>query len=223
MRHLKSNKKYNILLHKELSQNSDYTDDKNNVTSPNILLKIIDTCANFFRTIYHYILPSIDKYPFLAFVIILFIAFNHAKFVVSLVGDVSHRTKIAASFFGVTLISWAGNVGDSINATFAAKAKKVDLLTTCILATQIMNLQISLSVPWTISMINNHNTNGGYFVDFGKENIIKLFFPLLIVVICSVLTMFLFDRTLNRYSGLCLMCIYLTYFTFESINSKIQA
>lgn len=182
----------------------------------------MEIIANFLRTIYYYILPSIDKYPFIALIIILLIAYYHSKFVVSLVEDVSDKTNIAASFFGITLISWAGNVGDSINASVAAKAKKVDILTTSILASQIMNLQICLGVPWIISMFNNHSLNKGYFVDFGKENVLKLFLPLLIVVGSCVLVIFLFSRRLNRYSGFCLVIIYMGYFIFESLNSKKQ-
>ena len=138
-----------------------------------------------------------------------------------LVEDVSNRTGISASFFGITLISWAGNVGDSINASMATKAKKVDLLTTGILASQIMNLQICLGVPWIIAMINNKIENKGQLlIDFDKENVVKLFIPLIFVVLISVLIIFAFSRVLNKNSGFCLIIVYLVYFVYESFNSK---
>jgi len=140
---------------------------------------------------------------------------------VGLVEDVSNRTGISASFFGITLISWAGNVGDSINASMATKAKKVDLLTTGILASQIMNLQICLGVPWIIAMINNKIENKGQLlIDFDKENVVKLFIPLIFVVLISVLIIFAFSRVLNKNSGFCLIIVYLVYFVYESFNSK---
>ena len=173
------------------------------------------------RGIYYFILPRVEKYPFVCFILTLLIAFYHSKFIVNLVEDVSNKTGVSASFFGITLISWAGNVGDSINASMATKAQKVDLLTTGILASQIMNLQISLGVPWIIAMINNKIENkGDLLIDFGKENVIKLFLPLLFVVLVSVFVIFLFSRMLNKNSGFCLMMIYVAYFVYESFNSK---
>jgi Ca2+/Na+ antiporter len=140
---------------------------------------------------------------------------------VGLVEDVSNRTGISASFFGITLISWAGNVGDSINASMATKAKKVDLLTTGILASQIMNLQICLGLPWIIAMINKKIENKGQLlIDFDKENVIKLFIPLIFVVLISVFIIFVFSRVLNKNSGFCLIIVYVVYFVYESFNSK---
>jgi len=163
----------------------------------------------------------VERFPFICFFLTLAIAFYHSKFIVSLVEDVSDRTGISASFFGITLISWAGNVGDSINASMATKANKVDLLTTGILASQIMNLQICLGLPWIIAMFNNKIVNkGDLLIDFGKENVIKLFLPLLAVVVLSVFIIFVFSRVLNKKSGFCLMIVYVAYFVYESINSK---
>lgn len=187
----------------------------------NIVLQMIELLAKLIRGIYYYILPGVEKYPFICFIFTLVLAFFHSKFIVSLVEDVSNRTGISASFFGITLISWAGNVGDSINASTATKAKKVDLLTTGILASQIMNLQLCLGLPWIIAMINNKIKNKGEMViDFGKENVMKLFLPLLVVVLLSVFIIIIFSRVLNRKSGFWLMMIYVVYFVYESIHSK---
>jgi len=181
----------------------------------------MDILINIFKTIYYYILPRVDKYPIICFIFTLAIGFGYSKLIVLLVEDMSERTGISTSFFGVTLISWAGNIGDSINASTSAKAKKVDLLTTGILASQIMNLQICLSLPWIISMIkNNVEKKSGLYIDFGKENVLKLFLPLLCVVVLAVLIIFIFNRVLNKKSGLCLTILYIIYFVYESFNSK---
>jgi Ca2+/Na+ antiporter len=187
----------------------------------NFFIRTLELFAKLIRGIYYYILPGVEKYPFICFVLTLVIAFFHSKFIVNLVEDVSERTGISASFFGITLISWAGNVGDSINASTATKAQKVDLLTTGILASQIMNLQLCLGLPWIFAMINKKIENKGQMViDFGKENVIKLFLPLLFVVCMSVFIIIIFSRVLNRKSGFCLMMIYVVYFVYESIHSK---
>lgn len=187
----------------------------------NVLKLVLNLLTKLMKTTYYLILPQIEKYPFISFIISLAVAFFHSKFIVYLVEDVSHTTGISASFFGITLISWAGNIGDTINASMATKAKKVDLLTTGILASQIMNLQICLGVPWIIAMVKNKIENDGDFlIDFGKENIIKLFLPLLFVVFMAVLIMCLFSRVLNKKSGFCLLIIYILYFAYESFNSK---
>jgi Ca2+/Na+ antiporter len=126
----------------------------------------------------------------------------------------------------VSLISWSGNIGDCINASIAAKMNKVDLLTTGILASQIMNLQICIGIPWLIYMIiksysdNNNNNIRKLFIDFGKEKINKLFIPTLITVFISVFVMFLFKRRLNKISGFILFIIYVVYFIYLMINSK---
>ena len=140
---------------------------------------------------------------------------------VYLIEDISIQTKISTSFFGISLISWAGNVGDCINASIAARMNKVDLLTTGILASQIMNLHICLGVPWIIYMIKGKiENNKPLYIHFGKVNMKRLFIPLLITIFISVMVIVLFNRRLNRISGFILLGIYIIYFIFEMIDSK---
>lgn len=142
---------------------------------------------------------------------------------VYLVEDISIQTKISSSFFGISLISWAGNVGDCINASIAAKMNKVDLLTTGILASQIMNLHLCLGIPWIIYMIKSKiEKDKDLFIFFGKEQLIRLFISLLITILASVLVIFLFNRKLNRTSGIILLLIYSLYFIYEMINSRYE-
>lgn len=188
--------------------------------SDNIFMKLFEMISNLFKKIFYYILPSIETYPIFALLVILLIVFYHSKLIVYLVEDISYNTKISASFIGVTLITWAGNVGDSMNAAMAAKAKAVDLLTTSILASQILNLHICLGVPWIIAMIKNSAKNKGqYFIDFGTENVYKLFLPLLCVVVTAVFIVFIFNRVLDRFTGTLLTIVYFIYFVYESYYS----
>ncbi len=138
-----------------------------------------------------------------------------------LVEDISNRTGISTSFLGIALISWSGNISDAINSSSAAKANKIDLMTTSILSAQIMNLQFCLPFPWMISIIKNHiQKKVGLFIDFGSEDVLKLFLPLIWVVIVSTVIIFCFDRVLNKKSGMCLGVCYISYFIYESIKSK---
>lgn len=54
---------------------------------------------------------------------------------------------------GLTVASWAGNVGDILNASVAAKNKKTELATSSIIGSQIMNLQICLGLPWMLAIL----------------------------------------------------------------------
>jgi Ca2+/Na+ antiporter len=122
---------------------------------------------------------------------------------------------MSASFLCMTLLSWGGNVGDTINATVATKLKAVDLLTTTIIGSQVMNLQICLGLPWLISIIKNYYYEGSMVIDFGDRNPLKYFFPLFLVVLAAIFVMTLFNVNLNRRSGICLIVIYLTYLVYE--------
>jgi Ca2+/Na+ antiporter len=176
---------------------------------------------NSIENIYLFILPKYENYPKIAFLISLIISCLHSKLIVYLVENISILTKISASFFGMSLISWAGNIGDCINASVAAKMNNVDLLTTGILASQIMNLQICLGIPWIIYMINSElKDNSKLFINFGKEKINNIFLPTLATAFSSVFVMFLFKRRLNRISGFILFIIYIIYFIYSFINNK---
>lgn len=213
---------------KEIEKNEDKENEikdeqseKDEILNSNIVLRVSTRLINCVEKTYLFILPNYQKFPKIAFLFSLIISFLHSKFVVYLVEDISIQTKISASFFGMSLISWAGNVGDCINASVAAKMKKVDLLTTGILASQIMNLQICLGIPWIIYMIKGKiEENKKLFIHFGKEYLIRLFISLLITIFLSVFVIFLFNRRLNRLSGLILLIIYILYFIYEIIHSR---
>lgn len=195
--------------------------EKEEIINSNIFLRTIHQLLTCLEKTYIFFLPNFEKFPKIAFLFSLIISFLHSKLVVYLVEDISIQTKISASFFGMSLISWAGNVGDCINAAVAAKLRKVDLLTTGILASQIMNLHICLGIPWIIYMIKSKiEEDKKMFIFFGNEHLIRLFVPCLITIFLSVLTMFFFRRKLQRTSGAVLLIIYIVYFVYSTLNSR---
>ena len=119
----------------------------------------------------------------------------------------------------MTILSWGGNIGDTVNASVATKLNAVELLTTSILGSQVMNLQICLGLPWLISIIRNFYYNGYLVLDFGDKNPLKYFFPLFLVVLASVFVMTLFNVNLNKKSGTCLIFIYTFYLVYEFKNN----
>lgn len=176
--------------------------------------KVKDCIVN----LYSYLTPSPIKYPVICFLYIICISSLHTKLIICAVEDLSMMTKLNSSFFGLTLISWSGNIGDTINAAIAAKLNASELLTATILGAQITNLQLCLGVPWIVTILYNYiksKKKENLSISLGKINAMTLTVPLLFVVLLSMITMALFGLKLNRKSGVVLICVFLVYLIVE--------
>jgi Ca2+/Na+ antiporter len=179
------------------------------------LLTIYDNIKKLLVSIYSYFIPCPQKYSIFCFVIIFVLTYIHTQIILSVIATLSSLINLTASFLGMTILSWAGNVGDTVNASVATKLNAVELLTTTILGTQVMNLQICLGIPWLISILKNYYYNGRMILDFKDKNPLNYFLPLFLVVLASIFVLTLFNVNLNRRSGICLILIYIIYLVYE--------
>ena len=85
---------------------------------------------------------------------IIFLTYLHTRLTLIIVGNLSSLININSSFLGITLLSLSGNVGDTINASIAGKLNAPDILTSSILGSQVINLQLCLGLPWMIYIRN---------------------------------------------------------------------
>lgn len=141
--------------------------------------------------------------------------FLHTSVVIQLIELLSAFTNIKASFLGMTLISWASSIGDTINATIATKIRAPGLLTSSILGSQVVNMQLCLGVPWLISILKNKYNGKPSVINFGNKNPFKFLLPLFIVVLTSIFIMIISKVNLNKKSGTCLIILYFIYLFFE--------
>lgn len=178
-------------------------------------MNILNKIKNKIVSIYSYFLPDINICPVICFVFLIAYTFLHTKVILLAIESLSDITKINSSFLGMTILSWAGNISDALNASAATKLKSADLLTTGILGSQILNLQICLGVPWLLSIIKGKFSDINYTLDFGQRQSLKYLFSLFIVVFASIFIFTLFGARLNRKSGFCLTVIYFTYLIYE--------
>lgn len=182
-------------------------------------LSVYDNIKLLFVKIYSFFIPCPEKYSKFCFLIIFILTYIHTRIILSIISSLSTLINLSASFLGMTILSWGGNIGDTVNASVATKLNAVELLTTSILGSQVMNLQICLGLPWLISIIRNFYYNGYMVLDFGDKNPLKYFFPLFLVVLASVFVMTLFNVNLNKKSGTCLIFIYTFYLVYEFKNN----
>lgn len=212
-----TNEETNLLKSKKEEENFTNENKVDNSWCNNIYNAIKDKIV----MIYSYLIPDSNNRPVICFLFLIAYTFLHSKVILLAIESLSDITKLTASFLGMTIISWAGNVGDALNASVATKLKAADLLTTSILGSQIFNLQICLGVPWLFAIIKGKFGNINYTLDFGKKQPLKYLLTLFIVVLIAVFILTLCGLRLNRKSGLFLTIIYLVYLVYEfKINSE---
>jgi len=170
--------------------------------------------------LYSLIFPNSNQRPTFCFIFIILITYIHTRLTICIIENLSLLIKMTASFLGMTILSWGGNVGDAINASVAAKLNSADLLTTSILGAQIMNIQLCLGLPWILSMIKNYfSYNKPTLIDFANKNPLNFVLPLFLVVLASIFILTIFKMNLNKKSGVCLIIIYIFYIVYEYKNN----
>jgi Ca2+/Na+ antiporter len=181
--------------------------------------ELFDKVVYLITYIYSFIFPDSKTYPVICFLLIVVVSFFHSKLIIALAEKLSSLTKLSASFIGMTVLTWAGNVGDTLNAIAATKLRAVDLLTSSCLGSQIINIQLCLGVPWLISILKNYYISGDLEIQFDEKKPLKYLLGLFIVIVCALVIFGLFGVNLNRKSGICLTIIYLMYLIYELINN----
>lgn len=173
--------------------------------------------------LYSKLIPLWVDAPIFSFCIIMILIFLHSNLIVFTIQNISDRLKISKTFLGMTIISWGGNIGDTITACVAAKINASALISTSILGSQITNLQLCLGFPWLIAIIKRHlqgaNEINIVFGSLGTEtqsNPLYYFVPLLICVLFSMIIFGVFRMRLNKLSGGLLSLVYFVYFAYES-------
>jgi len=148
---------------------------------------------------------------------IIFLTYLHTRLTLIIVGNLSSLININSSFLGITLLSLSGNVGDTINASIAAKLNAPDILTSSILGSQVINLQLCLGLPWMIYILKNYFTNKPPIIYFGfkNQNPLKFCLPLFLVVMASIFILTVCNLNLNKKNGICLIFIYVCYLIYE--------
>jgi Ca2+/Na+ antiporter len=197
----------------KLENHEDFKEE--DLHNKNWFFSMIELIKQIYKKFYSIILPDLRNYPLIGFLLIIFITFIHTSITIQLIQFLSVVTHIKASFLGMTLISWAGSIGDTINATVAAKLRAADLLTTSILGSQVVNLQICLGLPWLISILNNEYYGKPTLINFEKKSPLKYLLPLFIIVLGSIFIMTFFNVNLNKKSGVCLIILYFAYLFLE--------
>ncbi len=181
----------------------------------NILYQIFDKSQKIIALLFSF-LNTLNGYPIIMFIVISFIVYLHIQTIVSFVEDLSSRTSFSPAILGLTIISWSGNVGDSINSSVFAKKEIPDLMVTTIIASQIMNLQICLAFPWLLSLFMGIRTN----ISFESPMTINFFRIAFIVILISVLTFVLFGMKLNKRVAGILLIIYIVSISYQ-INNEM--
>jgi Ca2+/Na+ antiporter len=197
------------------NHNNQNNEIQKNEENGNIVMRFYRKTKEFIVYYYGLIFPDKTNSPVICFIVIIISTYIHTLLIINIIEDLSSIVQLTASFLGMTLISWSGNVGDTINAAIATKLRAADLLTTSILASQVMNLQICLGLPWVISILKNKYYGKDTFIDFGKRHPLKFLLPLYIVVLSSIFIMTIFRVNLNRKSGICLIVVYILYLLYE--------
>jgi Ca2+/Na+ antiporter len=188
---------------------------KNNTGIHFYLISFLEILSSWIVYFYSFVFPDPNKNSLLCFIFVIIVTYIHTNITIFLIENLALLVNLTASFLGMTLLSWGGNVGDTINACVATKLNAPDLLTASLLGSQVINLQLCLGLPWIISMIRKFYHGEPVEVNFGKRNPLKFLLPLFIVVIASIFIMTLFKHNLNKNSGACLILIYFGYLIYE--------
>jgi Ca2+/Na+ antiporter len=96
----------------------------------------------------------------------------------------------------------------------AAKNKRMELATSAIIGSQILNLQLALGLPWMITTIVT-----GESIDFEDPSIFLTITVALIVVLVCLALILLANLNLHYYLGWEMIIIYMAYLIFEYCNS----
>lgn len=169
------------------------------------LVKAINFPWEFFYSLTIYPL----KFPVISFTTIMVYTFAITQFTVNFVESIVSKLKISHAFIGLTLTSWGGNVSDIMNATVAAKHDRMELATSAIIGSQIINIHLCLGLPWLVK-----NLTEGEVV-FKEQSLFYSIFIVFFITSLSVLTMKMNEYKLNRKLGVQLLAIYLVYFIYE--------
>lgn len=116
---------------------------------------------------------------------------------------------IPEALVGLTILAWGNNIGDIMNSVVAAKRGNAQLSVSSVLATQILNLQFSLGLPWLITVF----IYGDMFIN-DATTLNSMYFTLLIVMVS--LTILLIGKVELKISvGVGLSALYCFYVVME--------
>jgi Ca2+/Na+ antiporter len=116
------------------------------------------------------------------------------------------------TFVGLTLACWGGNISDVINACVAAKNRQIEFVTSSIVGSQILNLQVALGLPWLVSVIIYDAP-----VVFNDESIYLTTAMAFLIAVLSVLVIVGNELQLSYCTGVQLILLYVVYCVVEYI------
>ena len=149
------------------------------------------------------------KFPVIAFSTIMAYTFLITQFTVNFVESLVLKLKISHAFIGLTLTSWGGNISDIMNATVAAKHNRIELATSAIIGSQIINIHLCLGLPWLVKNIIEGD------VIFKEQSLFFSIFIVFFITLLSLFTIVINRYKLNKKLGIQLLCIYFIYFFYE--------
>lgn len=116
---------------------------------------------------------------------------------------------ISEALVGLTVMAWGNNIGDIMNSAVAAKRGNAQLSVSAVMATQILNLQISLGLPWLIGILIF-----GEIEIYDETTLDSLYFTLLITAL-SFMTLICNSLKLDIRSGFILTALYVFFVLIE--------
>lgn len=167
-----------------------------------LLETVLVTIAKPWEVLLGIILPH-NKYPGISFLMIVACCFGMSDVQLQLADSIIRHFGFDAKFIALTFYNFFSNMPDLLTVISAARKKEFNLALTTIFSSQVINLQVSLCVPWFFRCLlwgNYRNKpNDSLFVSMAYA-----------VVILGVISFFL---PLNKYRlnllfGIVLIALY---------------
>jgi Ca2+/Na+ antiporter len=116
---------------------------------------------------------------------------------------------VSVTFVGLVFTSWGNNVGDLTTTIVSAKSKMAGQATSSLFGSQIINIQISLGVPWLVK-----NLIYGP-VKLNDPNIPSSIEAIICVLFAMYLILVLGKMRLSYCNGLLILIVYFLYVFYE--------
>lgn len=159
------------------------------------------------------VLPH-NKYPGVAFLLIIACCFIISDVQLMLADKIIDKLAIDPNFVALTVYNFFSNMPDLLTVITAAKNKEFTLALTTIFSSQVINLQISLCLPWFLREL----IVGGPRTDNSKSMAESM------AIAIGVLCMLLVVMSLNRFrlTNLMGIVLVLTYFGYIGLEWQLR-
>jgi len=181
------------------------------IKQKDLINKLFSNLQSFFNRMFHYMFDCLNNYEFVKFSMITLIIYIHTQSIIFCIDDISTKLNLSSALLGLTVLTWAGNIGDVMNACFLVKETLIDLMMSSMIVSQIINLQISLVYPWLVSVLVGVRKN----VSFKHPLTINFFKEALASISISVLIIVASQFKMKKSVGVLLLFVYILSIIYE--------